>query len=74
MSVKGNSSSKKEIIPPTVPTVPLYILAKINPDIGAQAKSANSPKKGKAYENIPMASNKRLNISCFCFLSDAVFI
>ena len=64
ISVKGSNSSKNEINPPTFPTVPLYIFAKINPDNGAQITSENSPKNGIVNESIPTASKNTLKISC----------
>ncbi len=56
ISVNGMISSRKVKIPPTLPTVPLYIQVIKNPAIGAQITSENSPKYGIENDNIPIAS------------------
>src|SRR5690606_18947946 len=73
MSAPGNISSQKAMIPPTLPTVPLYIDFRSKPAIGAQTKSENSPIKGMLNDNIPIASNNKPHKSSRYFERSLVF-
>lgn len=48
-SIPGRISSTKLNTPPKAPFHPPKVRKKIKPEIGAQARSANSPRKGIEY-------------------------
>lgn len=69
----GISSSTKLKIPPKKPFEPPNVLKKIKADIGAQMRSKNSPKKGRAYVAYPRKSISRQNANegFFCEVAEA---
>ena len=67
-SVPGNNSSTISNIPPTAPLQPPNVRKKTKPEMGAQMRSASSPKTGKPYVAKPSRSITMQNAKEGCRL------